>query len=261
MKNNAVLEFKDYSLSIEGKAILSSIELIISQGESISVVGQNGAGKSSLLKSILGIFRGQGGDILLRGKSLRSYSQTEIARLVAYVPQNGVGVFPQSVYEFIMLGRYARMGMFKNVSLSDEVAVSRAMELTGTSDFKQRRVASLSGGERQRVVIAAALAQEPEILLLDEVSHFLDPKHEEEVQRLLGSINKDSGVTLLSVTHDINRAALNSSRVVGLKEGKIVFQGLPQDFMNGDILRSVYEKSFSLIQHPSRQVYITVPGE
>ena len=257
--NDTVLRFENVVVARGGRQILQGVSFDVKHGEYVSILGQNGAGKSTLLKCAVGIVRDWQGQIILKGRGLSEYSQRQIAGIVAYVPQNGLGVFPQTVDEFVMMGRFSRLGLFQRVGRADEEAVERALRLTRTEEFLPRQLSSLSGGERQRVVIAAALAQQPEVLFLDEVCHFLDPQHESEVQALLDRINVEEGVTILSVTHDLNRAAYHSSKVVALKAGKVVFDGAPRDFMQSDVLERIYDKRFVFTRHPEKDLQVVVP--
>lgn len=256
-----MLEFSDLSVNFADKQILRGVSFAIKPGDYVSILGPNGAGKSTLLKCALGIVNEWEGRIFLKGESVRDYTQRELARIVAYVPQNGFGAFPQTVYDFVLMGRFARLGLLQSVRKLDELAVQHALELTQTENFAQRLMSSLSGGERQRVVIAAALAQEPEILLLDEVCHFLDPQHESEVQTLLDKINREKRVTILSVTHDINRAAFHSTKIVALKDGQVVYDGDSRGFMQAETLNMLYGKRFVFTRHPEKDLQIVVPGE
>ena len=255
------LVFSKVSVSLGGTQVLNQVSFAVAPGEFVSLVGQNGAGKSTLLRCALGIISSWQGDISLYGRSVRVLNQRQLARHLAYVPQNGTSVFPQTVYEFVMLGRFARLNWWGVAQRSDEEAVERALELTGTQEFAGRRISSLSGGERQRVVIAAALAHQPEVLLLDEVCHFLDPQHEAEVQALLDRVNRENKVSVLSVTHDLNRAAFHSDRIIALQEGRVIFAGPPCEFMCESRLEHVYQKKFTLVRHPQRDVRLVVPGE
>ena len=149
-----------------------------------------------------------------------------------------------------MMGRYPNLSPFTPVKTEDIQVARSAMEATRTENFHDRYLDSLSGGERQRVYIAAAIAQGARILLLDEPTTFLDPKSQDQISEALAKLNRDMGVTILIVTHDINSAALNSDTVMALKDGRTVFTGPSEKLMSEDTLESIYEKRFLLTQHP-----------
>ncbi|MCR4414791.1 MAG: ABC transporter ATP-binding protein, partial [Thermoguttaceae bacterium] len=138
-------------------------------------------------------------------------------------------------------------------------AADRALDVTGTREFAARRLDSLSGGERQKVYIAAALAQEADVLLLDEPTTYLDYRHQAEIRDLLAHVNRVSGVTIVSVTHDLNRAALDSDRIVALCEGQVVFSGPPSEIMRPDVLERIYRTSFLLAEHPRAGLRVILP--
>ncbi len=256
---NTIIEIVRFSFSISSKAILKDISLTVKEGEYISIVGPNGAGKTTLLKCLDRIHKGGGGDIKIAGKPLDKYSQKELARQVSYVPQADGRISPFTVYEFVMMGRYPYLSPFSSPGEEDEDAVHDALAMTGISEFAERFLSTLSGGERQKVFIAAALAQGAKVLLLDEPTTFLDPKHEADVHRLLARANRERGITIVSVTHDINSAVLMSRRVLALKDGAVAFCGCADKFMNNEILQKIYEKSFLFVKHPRTGKTIVAP--
>jgi iron complex transport system ATP-binding protein len=258
---NPIIEISDYSYSIKNSEILRSISLIIDEGEYFSIIGPNGAGKTTLLKCLMRILYGGTGLIRVRGKSIDQYRQRELARIISYIPQGDGKIIPFTVEEFVMMGRYPYLSPFTSFRSEDRTAVQDALEITGTTGLKTRYMATLSGGERQTVAIAAALVQGAPIMLLDEPTTFLDPKHEAEILSIISKINRERGITIISVTHDINNAALYSDRVGILKNGRFVFTGVPSGMMNNDILYSVYDKSFSFIPHPATGFPIIIPEE
>jgi iron complex transport system ATP-binding protein len=248
--SNRIIEITDFTFSLEGNTILKDISLAVEEGDYISIVGPNGAGKTTLLKCISRIYRGGNGDIRIAGRPLNAYRQRALSRLISYVPQAGGSIAPFSVYEFVMMGRYPYLSPFSSPDQSDKTAVRDALEVTGVSFFKDRFLSNLSGGERQKVYIAAAIAQGANVLLLDEPATFLDPKHEAEIHALLARINRERGVTIVTVTHDINSAVLTSRRVFALKDGMVAFTGPPEKLINNEILNKIYGMSFQFVKHP-----------
>ncbi len=178
---------------------------------------------------------------------------------MSYVPQADGRLLPFTVREFVMMGRYPHLSPFSATTPEDESAVERAMEMTQTAEFADRPLDTLSGGERQGALVAAALAQGARLLLLDEPATFLDPRHEEAMARLLRRVNREGGVTIVAVTHDVNAAALRSDRVVALKGGAVVFAGTGRELMIDEALDLVYGKQFIMVEHPTAGLPVVVP--
>ncbi len=256
---NPIIAIKNLSYKIEGKTILDSISFEINSGDYISIIGPNGAGKSTLLKCLMRINTSWTGEFFLDGLSLSRFSQRELAKKISYVPQTDGRLFPFTVEEFVLLGRYPYLSPFTTISPPDREAVHAALELTQTTELGQRRLDTLSGGERQTVLIAAALAQGAPILLLDEPTTFLDPRHEIDIFRLLKKINQKYQRTIITVTHNINQAALQGQRVIILKAGQVLFDGKSAQIMDNQILQQAYQKSFLFTHHPETKQLITVP--
>lgn len=254
-----VIEVKNFSFGIGEKDILRDISFIVGQGEYTSIIGPNGAGKSTLLKCLIRIFIGGRGSVLIKGSNLKSYGQKELARLISYVPQAGEEIPPFTVKEFVLMGRYPYLSPFSPASKEDEMAAQEALETTAMEGFAERPMSTLSGGERQKVFIAATLAQGAEIILLDEPTTFLDPRHQRDILSMLRKINRERGAAILSVTHDINHAALYGRRVIALKHGRIVFDGSPENLMNNQRLNEIYERTFTFIEHPESRIPVIIP--
>ena len=201
------LEIQALSFSVRGEDILRDVSVRMHAGEHWSIIGANGAGKSTLLKCLLRIHTGWRGRVSMFGRPLESYSQRELARRIAYVPQAGGGQrYPFTVRQFVMMGRYAYSGPFGSAHRGDADAVGTALTRAGVTALAERSMDTLSGGERQKVLIAASLAQGGDILLLDEPTAFLDYRHQAEVSDILRTINTRYGATIVRVTHDVNGA-------------------------------------------------------
>ena len=254
-----IIAVRDFSVQLGGKAILDRVSFEVRPGEALAIVGPNGAGKTTLLKCLNRILTGHAGRIELAGREVASYSRRELARLVSYVPQADAHAIPFTVEQFVLMGRYPYLSPFSPVGPSDRQAVHQAMTLTGTEAFADRMLDTLSGGERQKVFIAAALAQNARIMLLDEPTTFLDYHHQEEIRRLLAQTGADDNLTTVSVTHDVNRAALESDRIVALREGRVVFDGRPDEIMKPDVLERIYASPFLLVEHPRTGLPMIVP--
>jgi iron complex transport system ATP-binding protein len=244
------IHIRGLGVTIDATPILAGVSFEVSTGEFVTIIGPNGAGKTTLIKCLDRIVDHHTGAIQLNGRPLAGYRRRELARVIAYVPQAGTGSIPFSVREFVMMGRYPHLSPFSLFKATDEKIVDAAMHLTGTEQFAQRQMNTLSGGERQKVFIAAALTQEATILLLDEPTTFLDPRHQADIHQRLRRINREWGVTIVAVTHDINAAARLSDRIIALKKGQVAFCGAPAELMAGDALARIYEARFLFVPHP-----------
>jgi len=253
------IEIEGFSYSIGAKTILDMVGLTVPGGSYTSIIGPNGAGKSTLLKCLMRIYHGGEGRIEIDGTAIESYSQRKLAQLLSYVPQSDGRSLPFTVEEYIMLGRYPYLSPFTTVSAEDNAAVHDALKETGTYDLAKRHLGTLSGGERQTVSIAAALAQGSPIMLLDEPTTFLDPRHATDIRKLLRRLNRDRSITIVSVTHDINHAALESTGIAILKNGSIIHCGTPDDTMNAETLSNAFDTPFRLTKHPDTGSIIIIP--
>lgn len=253
------LHARDVSVFRGGKAILREISLQVRAGEVLAIVGPNGAGKTTLMKAMLGFFPLDEGEILLEGRSISSRSARERARRIAYVPQQAA--FPESltVMAFLRLGRYAHRGRFQAFTDEDRRAVERALTLTGVGHLSERRLDTLSGGEQRTVLIAAALVQEPTALFLDEPAAFLDPAHQVALWCLLERLRRETGLTLVFVTHDLREALRFSERVVALKAGRVMYDGPSASLADEDLLARIFDARFRLLsdtESPARSVLL-----
>lgn len=242
-----LLHIENLSVRFNRTDILRSVSFTLNRGEFLAVIGPNGAGKTTLIKTILGLNPDYTGQILLQGRVLNQYTPKEKARRLAYVPQtHDIGEFHR-VRDFILMGRYPYLSAIRPPEAEDHAVVDEALRQTETILLADRLVSTLSGGERQKVMIAAALAQQPEILILDEPATFLDPKNQIEIQGLLRRINRNNGVTIISITHDLNSALHDASRVLGLKRGEISLDGPPAETLTPERLHNLFEAPFRIL--------------
>ncbi len=256
-----VIQTNNLSFGVPGKRILDSISISVEVGRRLFIVGPNGAGKTTLLKCLCRIIDDYSGQIIIKDKDLRQYSQKKLASVLTYVPQSLPSDIQFTVHQFILMARYPHLSPFSVISQQDEQSVHTAMEMTHTTAFADRLMATLSGGERQQVSIAAALAQQAEIFLLDEPATYLDYRHQRDIHALLMKINKTLGITIICVTHDLNSAILSADEMIALQEGKIVFHGSPAEIMNEKILEDIYSKKFTFASHPATGQKIIVPDK
>jgi iron complex transport system ATP-binding protein len=254
-----VLEAKNFSLCLGGKEILRDISFRVARGEYVTIVGPNGAGKTTLLKCFDRLIDGGEGELVICGKASETYHQRDLARLIAYVPQADGRLIPFTVEQFLLMCRYPYLSPFASVSKEDRRTVREAMERTDTARFAERILTTLSGGERQKVYIAAAVAQGASIWLLDEPTTFLDYGRQSEILSLMAAANRQFGITIVSVTHDLNHAVLETDRVIAIKEGRLAFNGPPAEIMKPAVLQQIYGASLLLVDHPQASVPMIVP--
>ena len=247
-----MLRIENLSFSFGRVKVLHNIAFGLEAGDYLSIIGPNGAGKSTLLKCLLRLHdQGQAsGGIYVKGQPLSGYNQKELARLVSYVPQAGGWIPPFTVRELLRLSRYPYASSTSGLNARDYQAIDRALELTGLGDMTERYLKTLSGGQRQKAYLAAALAQETEIMLLDEPASFLDPKHSAELTALLRRLNRDQGLTMLVVTHDLNHPLNVGGLVLVLKDGRAVYFGPQSGLIDGQVLEEAYQHHFTFLTHP-----------
>lgn len=254
-----VIEVNNFSYSFGNGDVVSSVDFDVEKGEYISIVGPNGAGKTTLLKNIMRILTGGRGVIKVKGIDIKRFDQRELAKEISYVPQPDVKRYPFQVWEFILMGKYPHLNPFSKITTKDEHEVDAVLESVHMSHFKNRDMNTLSSGERQKIMICASLVQKADIFLLDEPTTFLDPKHEEEINKILKRLNREHNITILSVTHNINLAAMLGDKILGLKDGHLVYFGSSDDFMNRGVLSRIYDKEFELMTHPEKNIKIILP--
>ncbi len=259
---DTMLSIKNLSVRIDDAWLLQDIHFSIQAGERVSIIGPNGAGKTTLLKCLTRVHSRYTGRITLQGIPLPSLKQKKLACLMSWVPQGEGDSPPFLVEEFVTLGRYCRLKPFVAPGPGDRAIVESALTLCGLENFRSRTLATLSGGERQKVHIAAALAQDAPLMLLDEPTTFLDPRQSMEIEDLLFELHQRAKRTLLVVTHDINRALLESDRVIGLKQGRILFDLPPDKLIEGPLLDELFDRQnrpFVKAMHPGLNRLFIVP--
>ena len=251
---SSLFELQATGLRYNGAKVLDVDSLEFQPGELVAIVGPNGAGKSTLLGILAGLREQYTGRCLYRRREVRDWPRRMLARSVSFVPQSLRLEFPFTVEQVVMMGRTPYGGGLLD-SREDRRAAAEAMEQTDTLQFRHREFYALSGGERQRVVLAAALAQEPEVLLLDEPTSFLDVKHQVAIQRILRDLCA-SGLLAISATHDLNQAVSYSSRVVVLDRGRVVADGGPRAALRPEVVHSVFEVRAEFVEAPDGRPWI-----
>lgn len=235
--------------------VLRDISFHVGTGDFLSLLGPNGSGKSTLLRLLDRILVPESGTIALKGRPLNAYTRRELARLVAYVPQDTTWVFPYTVFEVVLMGRSPYIGSSGFENAADLDRARTVMNLTDIWHLAEKPITAISGGERQRALIARALCQEPEILLLDEPNAHLDINHQVEVFQILREQNERNNLTIISVSHDLNLAAAFSKSVLLLSgssgSGSTIFAaGTPQDVLTESNIAAVYRTPVLVDQLP-----------
>jgi iron complex transport system ATP-binding protein len=240
-------------------AVLHEVSLSIPRGGLVGILGPNGSGKTTLLRLLSGTRRPLSGRVLLDGRSLDRYSRREIARRIAVVPQETELAFEYTVLEIVLMGRHPHLGLFELEGPAD-IAIARDMlQATGTAALENRPFSTLSGGEKQRVVIAAALTQASEILLLDEPTASLDLAYQLEVATLLTELNRNRSVTIAVSTHDLNLAASICRELVMVKEGRVIAHGATHDVLTSENVRRLYGVDADVRAHDPSGHLVVVP--
>ena len=236
---NPAIQTRDLSFAYQDRLVLHAVSLSVDRGEMIGILGPNGSGKTTLLKIFSAVLHGQGA-VKINDRDIETYGRRDLSKLFAVVAQESRVNFPYTVAEVVLMGRASYHSAFALEGKKDLEIARASMELTDCLLFANRYLHELSGGEKQRVIIARALAQEPEILLLDEPSAFLDLKHQIQVFELLCRLNRERGMTIVAALHDLNLAALFFPRLLMLREGKIYRDGSPSEVMTEKTIDEVY---------------------
>ncbi|WP_211341056.1 ABC transporter ATP-binding protein [Paracoccus methylarcula] len=253
------LEAQALSAGYGGASILSDIDLTVPAARLTVLVGANGSGKSTLLKTMARILRPNSGSVLLDGKSVHRIKTREIARKLGHLPQGPVAPEGLTVRELVAQGRFPHQGLLRQWTSEDEAAVTDAMETADIAGFADRPVDSLSGGQRQRCWIAMALAQQTELLLLDEPTTFLDLKVQVDLMELLAGLAHERGRTLVVVLHELSLAASYADYLVMMKEGRIACAGTPGEVFTASHIKDVFDLDAKVIHDLDTGHLVCVP--
>jgi iron complex transport system ATP-binding protein len=236
---NPAIQTKNLMFGYKEKPVLDGVSLSVGKGQMLGILGPNGSGKTTLLKIFSAVLTGKG-EVKLNGRNIAEYGRLQLSRIFAVVPQESQISFPYTVAEIVLMGRASSHSPFVLEAKKDLEIARASMELTDCLSLSDRYLHELSGGEKQRVIIARALAQEPEILLLDEPSAFLDLKHQVQILELMRRLNRERGLTIVAALHDVNLAALFFPRLVMLCDGKIYRDGTPGEVLTKETIYDVY---------------------
>lgn len=245
-----MLEVQNISINYGAAEVVKDVLFSLEAGKIVAVLGANGAGKTTLLKSLNGSLPVSKGEILLDGKSLKSYSRREIARKIAVIAQENETKFPVSALEFVLAGRFAHGNAFGWETESDWQIAGNALQICDLANYETRLMNELSGGERQRIVLARALATEAEILLLDEPTANLDLAHQAMMFRLVRERCESCDASAVLITHDLNLASEFAAEILLLQDGKIAAKGEPEKVLTEEILQTVFGVKVLLDENP-----------
>jgi iron complex transport system ATP-binding protein len=241
------------------REVLRGVDLVAREGELVAVVGPNGAGKSTLLRVLAGLIAPTAGRVTIGGADVTAMDRRAIARHVAVVPQVFETLFPFTVREIVALGRTARLGALGLLGQDDARAVMRALEELSSTELADRRIDRISGGERQRAVLAMALAQETEVLLLDEPTAHLDPAHQRATLEHVARLARERQLAVVAVLHDLNLASALATRIVVMADGQVVRDGESREVLTAALVREVFGAGLDVISHDGRPFVLPVP--
>lgn len=247
------------TLAYDDAVIVQDLDLDIAAGKITAIVGSNGCGKSTLLRALARLIKPRSGKILLDGQEVRSRPSKEVARILGLLPQSPLAPEGIAVADLVGRGRHPHQRALAPWTARDYEVVAAALEMTDTADLADRSVDELSGGQRQRVWIAMALAQETDVLLLDEPTTFLDVAHQVEVLDLLTDLNTERGTTIVMVLHDLNLAARYADQLVALHHGKVHACGTPTDVVTQDFVSEVFGLDSRIITDPVSNSPLVLP--
>ncbi|MFQ5330428.1 MAG: ABC transporter ATP-binding protein [Thermodesulfobacteriota bacterium] len=234
-----LLRLEGITFSYGRGAVLQGVNLSVGEGEFIGIIGPNGSGKTTLLKVMARILVPASGVVRLGGQPIADMGRRELSQKVAFVPQEETTPFSFTAMEMVLMGRSPYLRGLQMEGAEDIAAAESAMTLTDCWRFRERDIHTLSGGERRRVYLARALAQEPDIILMDEPTTHLDIHHQVEIMERVEELNR-GGLTVVMVSHDINLAARFCATLVALREGDVIRHGRPEKVINGDLLEELY---------------------
>ena len=257
--NNSASAVKQLSVTLGNRHILHNISVSIPVGKVTTLIGPNGCGKSTLLRSMIGYISSPSECVTIFDKPLSSYSQNKLARQMAFLPQVPNMPKDMTVEELVYCGRYPYQNWWKNTAKEDREIVDNALSITKTDHLRHQLIPSLSGGERQRVWIAMALAQEPKLLVLDEPTTYLDINHQLEIMELLKRLNKEQGLTVLMVLHDLTQAVQYSDYMAVIKAGHLIAAGNTKDITSDSLFKEVFSVDVQ-VDNFDNKPYVRVKG-
>jgi iron complex transport system ATP-binding protein len=254
------LRAEGLSLGYDDRTVITDLDVSILDGKFTAIVGANACGKSTLLRGLARLLKPREGAVYLDDTALTELSTLDVAKVLGLLPQTPVAPDGITVADLVSRGRYPHQGWFRRWTGRDHEAVARALAATDTTDLIDRPLRALSGGQRQRVWVAMALAQDTDLLLLDEPTTFLDINHQVELLRLLRRLNAESGKTIVAVLHDLNLACRFSDHIIAMDDGAVVAEGPPTTVVTADLVQKVFGLSCLIIPDPVAGTPIVVPA-
>jgi iron complex transport system ATP-binding protein len=236
----AVISAHGLNAGYDKRTVVSGVEINALKGQVICLIGPNGAGKSTILRTLAGMLAPVGGTVYIGGNDIRLIKPNDLAKQMAVVLTESLNVNMTSAYEIASMGRIPYTGFFGRLNADDHRIVRECMQIVGATELAERDFSSLSDGEKQKILIARALVQEPELIILDEPTSHLDIKHKIEIIRILNRLSAVSGVTVILALHDLDIAVKNCQFVLLIKDGKVVAQGHPEDIIGKDTIGDLY---------------------
>lgn len=250
-----MIEVSDASKQFHGMTALSRLNWTIGEGEWWGIIGPNGSGKSTLMRLLSGVEPASSGTITISGKSVTAYSRKELSRLMAVLQQEGIAPIHYPVREVLEMGRYPYLDWLGRDANDDaDTLIDGIMDKLELQELADRPLDELSGGQRQRVALGQVMAQEPQILLLDEPTTFLDIRYQQQFMELVADWRREAGITVIAVLHDLNLAAQYCDKLLVLRDGRAVGMGTPQEMLTAERIRFVYEVEPVVVPHPASGV-------
>ena len=254
--DSVAVALSDISAGYGGKPILHGVSFSVTAGSLLGIIGPNGAGKTTLLRVLGGDIPSSAGSLLIHGKDVRSFRRRELAQIVGFVLQTLDVPVAFTVAEFVAMGRTPYVSGWSRLSRDDDAAIRKAMEMTDILSLESRLVDELSAGEKQRAIVAMALAQDPQILLLDEPTAHLDIQHAWNLMAMIVKLNREHGVTVVLSSHDLNLAAEFCSHLLLMEEGRTVAYGTPPEVLDAERLSRVYEHPLEIMKMPGDRRFV-----
>ena len=252
MAANAEITARQLEISYGETLVVSDLDIHIRKGEITTIIGPNGSGKSTVLKALTRLLKSRSGVVEILARDLKDYDTKELARLIGVLPQKHTAPPDFTVRDLVGYGRMPHQKWYERNSREDDAIVDWALEVTGTSHLAKKSIRACSGGEQQRVWFAMVLAQQPEILFLDEPTTYLDISHQQETMRLVKRLKRESGIGIVMVLHDLSHALEVSDYIVVIKDGKKYSEGTPLEVITPKMLREVYHVECQVVEIPGR---------
>ncbi len=259
MDNKQTLKGNNVVLSYENREIIHGVDITIPPNKISVIIGSNGCGKSTLLKSFARLLKPVSGSIKINDKQLKEFYSKQLAQILGLLPQSPIVPEGISVFDLVSRGRFPYQSFLKGMSNEDKKAVENALKIMDIEEIADRNVDELSGGQRQRVWIAMALAQQTDILLLDEPTTYLDISYQIEILDLLTDINKKHKTTIVMVLHDINLSARYADYIFAINKGKLICEGKPSEVISENLIKQVFDLDCIVIEDPISKTPMIVP--